>query len=56
MRQASDLGKVVGKAEVTEVDRRQLAGAEASGNLERAIREAGREPVQRNTFYDPILK
>jgi hypothetical protein len=38
-----------------------MAGAQTPvgqtrGNLESAIREAGREPVQRNTFYDPILK
>ena len=25
------------------------------GNLERAIREAGREPGQRDTFYEAIL-
>jgi aminodeoxyfutalosine synthase len=38
-----------------------MAGAktpvgQTRGNLESAIREAGREPVQRNTFYEPILK
>jgi aminodeoxyfutalosine synthase len=38
-----------------------MAGAktpvgQTRGNLERAIREAGREPVQRNTFYEPVLK
>jgi len=26
----------------------------AEADLVRAIREAGREPVQRNTFYEPI--
>ena len=36
-----------------------MAGAKspqmtAEADLVRAIREAGREPVQRNTFYEPI--
>ena len=34
----------------------QTPFGQTRGNLERAIREAGREPVQRNTFYEPILK
>ena len=34
----------------------QTPFGQTRGNLERAIREAGREPGQRNTFYEPILK
>jgi len=38
-----------------------MAGArtplgQTRGNLERAIREAGRQPVERNTYYEPVLK
>ena len=33
----------------------QTPVGETRGNLERAIREAGREPGQRDTFYEPIL-
>jgi len=38
-----------------------MAGAktpigETRNNLERVIREAGREPVERNTYYEPVLR
>ena len=33
----------------------QTPVGETRGNLERAIQEAGREPGQRNTFYEAIL-
>ena len=33
----------------------QTPVGQTRGNLERAIQEAGREPGQRNTFYEPVL-
>ena len=52
---ADDLHGTIGEEKIFHMAGAQTPKGQTRGNLERAIREAGREPVQRNTFYDPIL-
>jgi len=53
---ADDLHGTIGEEKIFHMAGAQTPKGQTRGNLESAIREAGREPVQRNTFYDPILK
>ena len=53
---ADDLHGTIGEEKIFHMAGAQTPVGQTRGNLERAIREAGREPVQRNTFYEPILK
>jgi aminodeoxyfutalosine synthase len=53
---ADDLHGTIGEEKIFHMAGAQTPKVQTRGNLERAIREAGREPVQRNTFYEPILK
>ena len=53
---ADDLHGTIGEEKIFHMAGAQTPVGQTRGNLERAIRETGREPVQRNTFYDPILK
>ena len=53
---ADDLHGTIGEEKIFHMAGAQTPVGQTRGNLERAIREAGREPVQRNTFYDPVLK
>jgi len=53
---ADDLHGTIGEEKIFHMAGAQTPKGQTRGNLERAIREAGREPVQRNTFYEPILK
>ena len=52
---ADDLHGTIGEEKIFHMAGAQTPVGQTRGNLERAIREVGREPVQRNTFYDPIL-
>jgi len=53
---ADDLHGTIGEEKIFHMAGAQTPKGQTRGNLERAIREAGREPVQRDTFYEPILK
>ena len=53
---ADDLHGTIGEEKIFHMAGAKTPVGQTRGNLERAIREAGREPVQRNTFYEPILK
>ncbi len=53
---ADDLHGTIGEEKIFHMAGAQTPVGQTRGNLERAIREAGREPVQRDTFYEPILK
>ncbi len=53
---ADDLYGTIGEEKIFHMAGAQTPVGQTRGNLERAIREAGREAVQRNTFYDPVLK
>jgi aminodeoxyfutalosine synthase len=53
---ADDLHGTIGEEKIFHMAGAQTPVGQTRGSLERAIREAGREPVQRNTFYEPILK
>ncbi len=53
---ADDLHGTIGEEKIFHMAGAQTPVGQTRGNLERAIREAGREPVQRNTFYEAILK
>ena len=53
---ADDLHGTIGEEKIFHMAGAQTPKGQTRGNLERAIREAGREPVQRNTFYEPVLK
>jgi len=51
---ADDLHGTIGEEKIFHMAGAQTPKGETRGNLESAIREAGREPVQRNTFYEVI--
>ena len=53
---ADDLHGTIGEEKIFHMAGAKTPVGQTRGNLERAIREAGREPVQRDTFYEPILK
>ena len=53
---ADDLHGTIGEEKIFHMAGAQTPKGETRGNLERAIREAGREPVQRDTFYEPVLR
>jgi aminodeoxyfutalosine synthase len=53
---ADDLHGTIGEEKIFHMAGAKTPVGESRGNLESAIREAGREPVQRNTFYEPVLK
>jgi aminodeoxyfutalosine synthase len=53
---ADDLHGTIGEEKIFHMAGAQTPKGQTRGNLERAIREAGREPVQRDTFYEPVLK
>ena len=53
---ADDLHGTIGEEKIFHMAGAQTPKGQTRGNLEHAIREAGREPVQRDTFYEPILK
>jgi aminodeoxyfutalosine synthase len=51
---ADDLHGTIGEEKIFHMAGAQTPKGQTRGNLENAIREAGREPVQRNTFYEAI--
>lgn len=51
---ADDLHGTIGEEKIFHMAGAQTPVGQTRGNLERAIREVGREPVQRNTFYEAI--
>jgi aminodeoxyfutalosine synthase len=51
---ADDLHGTIEEEKIFHMAGAQTPLGQTQGNLERAIREAGREPVQRNTFYEPV--
>ena len=51
---ADDLHGTIGEEKIFHMAGAKTPVGQTRGNLERAIREAGREPVQRNTFYEAI--
>jgi len=53
---ADDLHGTIGEEKIFHMAGAQTPKGQTRGNLEHAIREAGREPVQRDTFYEPILE
>ena len=53
---ADDLHGTIGEEKIFHMAGAQTPKGQTRGNLERAIREAGREPVQRDTFYEPVLR
>jgi len=53
---ADDLHGTIGEEKIFHMAGAQTPRGQTRGNLERAIREAGREPVQRDTFYEPVLR
>jgi len=53
---ADDLHGTIGEEKIFHMAGAKTPVGQTRGNLERAIREVGREPVQRDTFYEPILK
>ena len=52
---ADDLHGTIEEEKIFHMAGAQTPLGQTKGNLERAIREAGRVPVQRNTFYEPVL-
>ena len=53
---ADDLHGTIGEEKIFHMAGAQTPRGQTRGNLERAIREAGREPLQRDTFYEPVLR
>ena len=53
---ADDLHGTIEEEKIFHMAGAQTPLGQTRGNLERAIREAGREPVQRNTYYEEILR
>jgi len=53
---ADDLHGTIGEEKIFHMAGAQTPKGQTRGNLESAIREAGREPVQRDTFYEPVFK
>ena len=51
---ADDLHGTIGEEKIFHMAGAQTPTGQTRGNLERAIREAGREPAQRNTFYEVV--
>jgi aminodeoxyfutalosine synthase len=51
---ADDLHGTIGEEKIFHMAGAQTPKGQTCGNLESAIREAGREPVQRNTFYEIV--
>ena len=53
---ADDLHGTIEEEKIFHMAGAQTPLGQTRGNLERAIREAGRMPVERNTYYEPILR
>ena len=53
---ADDLHGTIEEEKIFHMAGAQTPLGQTRGNLERAIREAGREPVERNTYYEEILR
>ena len=53
---ADDLHGTIEEEKIFHMAGAQTPLGQTRGNLERAIREAGRQPVQRDTYYEPVLK
>ena len=53
---ADDLHGTIEEEKIFHMAGAQTPLGQTKGNLERAIREAGRQPVQRDTYYEPVLK
>ena len=51
---ADDLHGTIGEEKIFHMAGAQTPKGQTRGNLESAIREAGREPVQRDTFYEIV--
>jgi aminodeoxyfutalosine synthase len=51
---ADDLHGTIGEEKIFHMAGAQTPKGQTRGNLERAIREVGREPAQRNTFYELV--
>ena len=51
---ADDLHGTIGEEKIFHMAGAQTPVGQTRGNLERAIREVGREPAQRNTFYELV--
>jgi aminodeoxyfutalosine synthase len=51
---ADDLHGTIGEEKIFHMAGAQTPVGQTRGNLERAILEAGRKPVQRNTFYEKV--
>jgi aminodeoxyfutalosine synthase len=51
---ADDLHGTIGEEKIFHMAGAKTPVGQTRGNLERAIREVGREPVQRNTFYEIV--
>lgn len=52
---ADDLHGTIEEEKIFHMAGAQTPLGQTRGNLERAIREAGRQPVQRDTFYEAVL-
>lgn len=53
---ADDLHGTIEEERIFHMAGAQTPLGQTRGSLERAIREAGRLPVERNTYYEPVLK
>ena len=53
---ADDLHGTIEEEKIFHMAGAKTPAGETRNNLERAIREAGREPVERNTYYEPVRK
>lgn len=53
---ADDLHGTIEEEKIFHMAGAQTPLGQTRENLERAIREAGRQPVQRDTYYEPVLK
>lgn len=53
---ADDLHGTIEEEKIFHMAGAQTPLGQTTGNLERAIREAGRQPLQRDTYYEPVSK
>ena len=53
---ADDLHGTIEEEKIFHMAGAQTPLGQTRGSLERAIREVGRRPVERNTYYEPVLK
>jgi len=53
---ADDLHGTIGEEKIFHMAGAQTPKGQTRRNLESAIREAGREPIQRDTFYEPVVE